>query len=268
MNRSQTTLVAALALALVAPAACSKSETQPGVDTSRGTGGSTTGIGGARPPVGPQTRPGTGGAISPSGTGGTGGAPSASDGGGADSTEAGGDAASNPDTVPATDAARETAIEAGGGDAVTGALVFTGDFSMSGERICFKTGATGGTGNRSPVLMWDGAPAETKSFAVTLHDTNNNFGHWAAWNIPATAKGLAAAISAMTLPMGARQTAAWFGPGAAEVHRYEYKLWPLRVETLPGNPNVQALRSTILPMNVIGEGKTIFAYGNRAAMCM
>ncbi|HEY0706110.1 MAG TPA: YbhB/YbcL family Raf kinase inhibitor-like protein [Polyangia bacterium] len=264
MNRSQTSLAVAFVIALTGFAACSESESPPGVDTTRGTGGtggsSSTGVGGARPPVGPQTKPGTGGMMtSPPATMGD---------GGADLADASGDAGGDATDGGRSDGAADATSEAGAGDTATGALVFTGDFSMMGDRLCFKSGATGGTGNRSPELMWDGAPPETRSFAVTLHDTNNNNGHWAAWNIPATAKGLAAAISTMTLPMGARQTGNWFGPGAGEVHRYEYKLWPLRVATLPGNPSVQALRSNILPMNVIGEGKIIFAYGNRAAMCM
>ena len=47
--------------------------------------------------------------------------------------------------------------------------------------------------DRSPPLQWSGSPAGTKSFAVVVDDPDapgGTFGHWVAWEISATRRGL------------------------------------------------------------------------------
>src|ERR1044071_3589791 len=64
--------------------------------------------------------------------------------------------------------------------------------------------------NRSPALQWSDAPPNTQSFVVLLDDYEARLGdgfiHWAAYNIPASAKGLAenAGASDLGFPPGAR----------------------------------------------------------------
>jgi Raf kinase inhibitor-like YbhB/YbcL family protein len=68
-------------------------------------------------------------------------------------------------------------------------------------------GCTGG--NVSPELRWFNVPAGTQSLALQVYDadapTGSGFWHWAVYNIPPTATGLAqsAGNSPATLPPGA-----------------------------------------------------------------
>ena len=68
-------------------------------------------------------------------------------------------------------------------------------------------GCTGG--NVSPELRWENLPPGTQSLALQMYDpdapTGSGFWHWAVYNIPPTATGLArgSGNSPVTLPAGA-----------------------------------------------------------------
>src|SRR5271154_5101344 len=79
------------------------------------------------------------------------------------------------------------------------------DFILSAD---FGFGCAGG--NKSPHLKWSGAPAGTKSFAVTLYDpdapTGSGFWHWLGVNIrgAVTGLGVGAGSRGGDLPAGPR----------------------------------------------------------------
>jgi Raf kinase inhibitor-like YbhB/YbcL family protein len=101
----------------------------------------------------------------------------------------------------------------GGGDVQAQAPVFTlsspdlASGTFDNKFILNGFGCSGG--NISPALQWSTIPAGTKSLALQVYDpdapTGSGFWHWAVYNIPPTATGLAqgAGNSPATLPAGA-----------------------------------------------------------------
>src|SRR5215211_2435737 len=95
--------------------------------------------------------------------------------------------------------------------------------------------------NHSPALSWSGAPAGTKSFAVTAYDpdapTGSGWWHWVMYNIPASATGLAAgAGNGRNAPSGSQQGMTDFGtkgyggpcpPVGSKPHHYQFKVFAL-----------------------------------------
>ncbi len=104
------------------------------------------------------------------------------------------------------------------------------DFVLS-ERFGF--GCAGG--NTSPHLRWSGAPAGTKSFAITCLDpdapTGSGFWHWVVVNIPPGTTELpvdAGNLTAGKMPAGALMTrtdlgnTGYIGPCPPEGHPHRY----------------------------------------------
>jgi Raf kinase inhibitor-like YbhB/YbcL family protein len=110
--------------------------------------------------------------------------------------------------------------------------------------------------NLSPQLAWRGFPAETKSFAVTVHDpdapTGSGFWHWLAVNIPSDVTELATGAGADgsdSLPSGVLQlrndagTKGYVGsapPAGDPAHRYVHTVHALDVERLDVGPDASA----------------------------
>jgi Raf kinase inhibitor-like YbhB/YbcL family protein len=111
----------------------------------------------------------------------------------------------------------------------------------------FGFGCAGG--NISPHLRWEGAPADTKSFAVTCYDpdapTGSGFWHWIVVNIPATVNELplgAGDPASGKLPDGVlnirndTSQPGYAGPCPPEgdhPHRYLFTVFAVATETLP-----------------------------------
>ncbi|HEX6705835.1 MAG TPA: YbhB/YbcL family Raf kinase inhibitor-like protein [Albitalea sp.] len=163
-------------------------------------------------------------------------------------------------SAPALAAAVVAMAACGAGDA----NAQTSSFTLSSPDLAGGTFATRHTlnafgctgGNVSPELRWQNAPAGTKGFALQVLDldapTGSGFWHWAVYNIPASATGLAqgAGNAAASLPAPAfggntdfLDTGASGGngnyagpcpPAGDKPHRYQFTLYAY------GVPDVQA----------------------------
>jgi Raf kinase inhibitor-like YbhB/YbcL family protein len=103
--------------------------------------------------------------------------------------------------------------------------------------------------NVSPPLDWTPGPAGTKSYAVTMIHTPS--WHWVLWDIPVTTLSLpmgVATVAEPPVPAGSKQNrpnidcahipcATWYGhtgPCPNTSSTYDYAVWALDVEKLPG----------------------------------
>ena len=104
-------------------------------------------------------------------------------------------------------------------------------------------GCTGG--NISPGLKWSGAPEGTKSYAITVYDsdapTGSGFWHWVAYNFPASVTNLEeGAASSAKLPAGVVEgntdlgKPGWFGPcpPPGRLHHYTFTIHALKTDRL------------------------------------
>ena len=135
-------------------------------------------------------------------------------------------------------------------------------------------GCTGG--NVSPELRWSNVPPGTQSLALQVYDadapTGSGFWHWAVYNIPPTATGLAqgAGNSPLTLPPGAfggntdfMDTGATgvngnYGgpcpPAGDRPHRYTFTLFALAVPDVQAAGGVPPTGSAALYGFVLNKG--------------
>jgi Raf kinase inhibitor-like YbhB/YbcL family protein len=134
--------------------------------------------------------------------------------------------------------------------------------------------------NLSPALKWSGAPAGTKSFAVTVYDpdapTGSGWWHWVVYNIPATTTELpegAGAADGKALPAGAVQGRTDFGapgfggacpPGGDRPHRYIFTVYALKTDKLdvPADATA-ALVGFMINANLLGKASFTAKYGRK-----
>ncbi|WP_245546680.1 YbhB/YbcL family Raf kinase inhibitor-like protein [Leeia oryzae] len=132
-------------------------------------------------------------------------------------------------------------------------------------------------GNVSPQLSWQHAPADTKSFVLTVYDpdapTGSGWWHWVVANLPATTNSLPAGagsdvsrLPASAMPINNDASMPGFlgaCPPAGEKHRYVFTVHALKVEKLdlPANAT-PALVGFMTHMTEIGAA-SLTAYGSR-----
>lgn len=107
--------------------------------------------------------------------------------------------------------------------------------------------------NVSPALAWSGAPAGTKSYALTLIDQDVKpalWSHWIVIDLPASTTSLAKGAS---LPAGAKALTSDFGeaaydgpcpPPGSGAHHYRFTVWAMREATIsPPTGSAAALQA-------------------------
>ena len=132
--------------------------------------------------------------------------------------------------------------------------------------------------NVSPALQWQGAPHDTKSFALTVYDpdapTGSGWWHWVIFNMPATTAGLAKGAGnpdAKLAPPGSIQSKTDFGktgyggpcpPVGDKPHRYQFTVYALKADKLPLDENAPAaMVGFYLHQNMIGTATLEATYG-------
>jgi Raf kinase inhibitor-like YbhB/YbcL family protein len=152
------------------------------------------------------------------------------------------------------------------GSMLTDAQVFKG-FGCEGKNI-------------SPALKWSGAPAGTKSYAVTVYDpdapTGSGWWHWVVYNIPASTTELpegAGGADGKGLPAGAVQGrtdfgAAGFGgacpPAGDKPHRYIFTVYALKTDKIEAPADASAaLVGFMINANKLGKASFEAKYGRK-----
>lgn len=126
--------------------------------------------------------------------------------------------------------------------------------------------------NLAPAMHWQGQPANTRSFAVTVYDpdapTGSGWWHWMVLNLPASTRSLP---EGGMLPTGARgirndfSTTTWGGPcppTGDKPHRYVFTVYALDASTLDVPDNATAaLAGFLVHGHVIGKAVKTLTYG-------
>ena len=153
-----------------------------------------------------------------------------------------------------------------------------GGFTLTSPDV--KAGATipakhvyngmGCTGkNVSPALRWSGAPAGTKSFALTVYDpdapTGSGFWHWVVYNIPASVTSLPESAHFGTEGLTDFGVKGYNGPcppPGDKPHRYIFTVYALKVDKIevPANATA-AMVGFNLHANLLAKATLTATYG-------
>ena len=131
--------------------------------------------------------------------------------------------------------------------------------------------------NLSPALFWSGAPADTKSFAIMVHDpdapTGSGFWHWVVYNIPAGTESIPAEagdVKKKGMPVGSVQGRTDYGtfgyggpcPPPGKPHHYHFRVFALKVPKLEVPTDATAaLIGFNVQANKLAEADLVGLYG-------
>lgn len=153
------------------------------------------------------------------------------------------------------------------------------DFKDGGTIPSKYTCAAGPT-SPSPAITWSGAPANTQSYALIMHDPDpvlggsatNDVLHWAIFDIPGDSKGLPEGVKAGDQADGAKQIKniaqnnGYLGPcppaGHGD-HHYTFELFALSAKL--GLPDSTSRADLLNAMNgkVVAKGVYIGMFGQK-----
>jgi len=129
--------------------------------------------------------------------------------------------------------------------------------------------------DESPPFAWTGVPTAAKSLALTFVDTDNGATKWIVWDIPIDVTGLPGNLSKTVHPSevptstqrGSLGRTGYAGPGVPgpPMHTYEFVLWAVDVDTLPGTDGLTTaeIRADVLPAHRVAVSPTLVAKGQR-----
>ncbi len=148
--------------------------------------------------------------------------------------------------------------------------------TLSSHQVFKGFGCSGD--NVSPALQWQGAPAGTASFAVTMYDpdapTGSGWWHWVVFNLPASTQSLALGagdVHSGRMPATAIQSRTDFGvpgyggpcpPLGDKPHRYIFTVYALKIDHLPLQADSPAaMVGYFLHQNALGQASLQAYYG-------
>jgi hypothetical protein len=140
--------------------------------------------------------------------------------------------------------------------AAQGLILSSPDFADGGAINKEQAYTRCGGGNLSPALSWSGAPAGTKSFAITAIDLDvkpNEWSHWIVVGLPPSVNSLG---KGTPLPAGAKAAMTDFGdeayggpcpPAGSGVHHYQFTVWALGTANVqfPAHANAKDVAATL-----------------------
>jgi Raf kinase inhibitor-like YbhB/YbcL family protein len=149
-----------------------------------------------------------------------------------------------------------------------------------GGAIPSKYTCAAGPTSPSPAMSWTGAPANTQSYALILHDPDpvlggsatNDVLHWAIFDIPGDAKGLPEGVKPGDQADGAKQIKniammnAYLGPcppaGHGD-HHYTFELYALNAKLSLPDSTSRADLMNAMNGKVVAKGVYIGMFGQK-----
>jgi hypothetical protein len=124
--------------------------------------------------------------------------------------------------------------------------------------------------NHSPPLAWGEPPQATKSFALTIDDPDapsGTFRHWAVFDIPASARSIAAGEKIGTQATNDKGSLGYTGPCPPKgnpPHHYHFRLFALDVGKLGLGPTAKVKEvEDAAAKHTIAQGELIGTYQRR-----